>query len=353
MYDQVAGSYTVFEGECEGKIEGSASYKRAGAETFLWATEAYAVGDDTEYKDVWVLSSSCGSSDGSIAFGGQSPVSVSPSHPFVDVDSLWDCGGADEPSIFDVYCEAFEGGAAECIGGTWSETGMDCADCPGDRPTSEQGATSEDECEFCPPGSEAVDGNCLQCQAGSATSGGGVACEPCEAGSKAGVLLGAESCEVCQGGGYSNVGEQECVMCDFGEYSSAGAGACEQCPADRPVSSAGSTAETDCEADCVRLNVLEGCAGTSKEEKVTGHYRKYEVDCRNTDGRDSWINEVTGYFIFWASGASQSWKFGPVCGGKSESERGRDKLRIKSASAVHLCVHASFYLLPLTRFLRR
>ena len=342
MYDQVTGSYTVFEGECEGKIEGSASYKKAGAETFLWASEAHEAGGFETHNDAWVLSSSCGSSDGTIAYGGYSPMSLT--HPFVDVGSSWACGIAAEVAMVDIYihCEAFEGDAAECIGGTWSETGTDCANCPSERPASEQGATSEDECEFCPPGSEAVDGNCVQCQAGSATSGGGVACQLCEAGSKAGVLLGAENCEACPGGFYSNVGAQECITCDYGEYSSAGAGACEQCPADRPASSVGSE-EADCEADCVRLEVAAtGCTGVSVKPKVIGHYRKYEGDCGNTDGRDSWVNEVTGYFLFWAAGPIP-WNIGPICGGKSESKGGRNPC---TKRALPQLVFASIHAIP-------
>ena len=154
-----------------------------------------------------------------------------------------------------------ENQCSPCVPGTWSQQGAgSCTQCTAGRYSSANGATSNSTCSACPagrsnpnPGSSSSSA-CAACEAGRYSStAASPSCTLCAAG-KYGNTTGSTSehaaCFSCPPGRANpGTGQSSCVACKKGHYQSkSGQKECVACPAGRFGTAAGATSQSVCQA---------------------------------------------------------------------------------------------------------
>lgn len=143
----------------------------------------------------------------------------------------------------------------------------ECTTCPPGKYSINYASVSEDDCDVCPAGFYAADGEpCKECPAGQYQADAGEpTCDLCPKGTYL-ADTGATSVDQCLpcplGTATNDLGSTVCVPCAAGSYSSTeGRETCEQCPAGTALATTGSVAKTDCE-DCPlgSVSINEGSA---------------------------------------------------------------------------------------------
>lgn len=164
-----------------------------------------------------------------------------------------------------------ESGCEDCLAGSYSDSdgSQTCTECEVGKSSSESAATSCTNCEAgkysketrstqcsdCPSGrygnSEgAVNpvNDCVQCQPGKYSTGGGTECASCDVGSVA-EKTGSVKCDMCRAGMIPNTQNTTCLTCEVGTYAARGETECSACAANEVAPKAGSAKCEMCEDD--------------------------------------------------------------------------------------------------------
>jgi hypothetical protein len=119
----------------------------------------------------------------------------------------------------------------ECKEGTYSDTVGDsrCKTCNLGSTLGLLGATSEDDCADCGPGTEFVDWDALYQGLGPNVFQSGQGCTPCQAGMFSNPAIGVHECTNCTAGSWSDTESAECVECTAGTYGNKEAAGPDSC----------------------------------------------------------------------------------------------------------------------------